>query len=165
VIDVLKKPWTNEEEKKLRMLVEERKPLNVIAGALGKSQEAVRMKIKRLGINVVEHSETERSSTSDLVLPEELPSVEEALKILCAALDALQHKGLDQAEVFRLRTIIQGCKIYKELLADYVNYRGIEAQIEKMVEEYERLLSEAKNVAPKAAISKVVQGSGSATAA
>ena len=93
------KPWKGEEEKQLRILVDERKSLGVIAEALSRSQESVRMKIKRTGIEAVEHSETERSTTSDLVLPKELPSVEEALKILCGAFYTLQQGGLDQTEV------------------------------------------------------------------
>jgi len=150
------KPWSNEEEKQLRTMLDERKPIDVIAQALKRSKESVKVKIKRIGIEVVVTPVSGLTTTSDLVLPAELPSVEETLKILCVAIDSLKAQGLDQAEVFRLRTLIQGCKIYKELLADYINYRGIEMKIAKMEEDYGRLLSEAKGLASKPAVSKVV---------
>jgi hypothetical protein len=66
------------------------------------------------------------TTTSKLELPEEMPSVEEALKILCAALKALVTAGLDRSEVLRLRNIISGVKTYRELLVDYVDYRGLD---------------------------------------
>jgi len=149
------KPWTIEEENQLRNLIEKGLNAHEIAAILGKAPPAIYEKAKRLGLKVVISPRTRKITTIDLVLPNDLPSVEEALKILCAALTALQQGGLDQAEVFRLRTIIQGCKIYKELLADYVNYRGIEAKMAEMEAEYARILSEAKGLASKQADSQV----------
>ena len=37
--------------------------------------------------------------------------------------------GLEKNDVFRLRCIIAGAKVYKELLTDYMNYRGLEAEL------------------------------------
>jgi hypothetical protein len=65
----------------------------------------------------------------DLKLPERLPSVEEKLKVLSAALTALEQPGLSHADVLRLRSIIQGVKTYQELFAKYVDYRGLEAEV------------------------------------
>jgi len=153
------KPWTNEEEKQLRSLLESHKTLEVIASTLGKSENAIRQKMLKLGLKEEKNADTDVFSYSDLVLPKELPSVEEALKILCAALTSLQKGGFDQAEVFRLRTVIQGVKIYKELLADYINYRGIEAKMIEMGEDYARLESQAKNLASKFGSARVVKDS------
>ncbi len=58
-----------------------------------------------------------------------MPSIEEELRKLAAALSALETPGLEQAETLRLRSIIQGVKIYKELFEDYVDYRGLEAEV------------------------------------
>jgi IS30 family transposase len=151
------KPWSNDEEKQLRTLLDEHRSVEVIAKALGKTVDSVNHKIRRLGIKEEGASVCVAPSSSDLVLPKELPSVEEALKILCAALKALQQGGLDQAEIFRLRTIIQGCKIYKELLADYINYRGIEAKLIEMEEKYEHFASQAKGDTSKQDNAPVVQ--------
>ncbi len=55
---------------------------------LCKPEEAVRQKIRRLGLEVVEQKKIVCSTTS---LPKELPSVEETLKTLSAALTSLEH--------------------------------------------------------------------------
>jgi hypothetical protein len=87
-----------------------------------------------------------------LKLPEELPSVEEALKTSSAALKALEQPGLGHAEVLRLKGIIQGVKVYKELFTDYVDYRGIEKELvelrqalAEMREAYETLAKKPKD--------------------
>jgi hypothetical protein len=65
----------------------------------------------------------------DLRLPERLPSVEEELKVLSAAIEALKQPGLGRAEVSRLRNVILGVKVYQELYAKYVGYRELENEV------------------------------------
>ncbi len=62
-------------------------------------------------------------------LPAELPSVEEAQRMLAGALRASVEPGLDKVEVQRLRVVATLARAYKEILADYINYRGIEAKL------------------------------------
>ena len=62
-------------------------------------------------------------------LPSELPSVEDTLKVLNAAVEALKTPGLDKTEVLRLRGIIAGCKEYKQMLVEYMDYFGLEAEL------------------------------------
>jgi len=57
---------------------------------------------------------------SSLELPKNLSSIEDPLKTLSAALVALETPGLNQSEVLRLRGIISGVKIYKEIFAGYL---------------------------------------------
>lgn len=128
------KPWTVEEEKQLQNLIRADKSVRVIAKAMGKTRDCIRKKIARLGLEVVVHSESHGTTTSSLTLPSELPSVEEALKTLSGALKALETPGLEQSETLRLRSIIQGVKIYKELFADYVDYRGLESELLELKE-------------------------------
>ena len=123
------KPWTVEEEKQLQQMLQLGKSVRVIAKALGKTRDCVRIKIARLGLDVVVQPKSERTTTSSLQLPSDLPSIEEELKKLSAALIALEQPGLEQAETLRLRSIIQGVKIYKELFEDFVDYRGFEAEV------------------------------------
>ena len=108
---------------------------------MGKPEEAVRIKIRRLGLEVVDQRKKVRwsTTTAELVLPKELFSVEEVLKELHAAVMGLKVPGLDKTEVIRLRGIIAGCKIYKEMLADYMDYRGIEAELIEWKAKYEVL--------------------------
>jgi hypothetical protein len=141
------KPWPNEKETQLQELVASKTALPVIAKTLGKSEEAVRQKIARLGLEVVEQKKIVCSTTSNL--PAELFSIEEALKKLAAALVALETPGLDKAEVLRLRRIISGCKIYKDLFSDYVNYRGLETELLELRRNYDALTKNPKGTAPK----------------
>jgi hypothetical protein len=137
------KPWTVEEEKRLREMVQQKKSLVVMAEAFGKSPESIKKKMVRLGLKVVVR-QIQQTTTSN-----ELPSVEEALKTLNKALRSLETPGLDQTETLRLRSIIQGVKIYKELFADYVDYRGIEAELVELRRDFEQLAKKAKGDAKK----------------
>jgi hypothetical protein len=83
------KPWTIEEEKMLRQMVKDKNSVGVIARTLGKTRDGVRIKIARLGLEeVVRPKKSERTTSSQLDLPKELPTIEEALKTLTAALEA-----------------------------------------------------------------------------
>ena len=101
------------------------------------------MKIARL--EVVVQPESQRTTTTGLILPLELPSVEDELKVLSAALKALEQQGLEQSETLRLRSIIQGVRIYEDLFADYVDYRGIEMELVELRTKYEDLVKKVQN--------------------
>lgn len=146
------KAWSADEEKQLRQLLAEGKSIRVVARTLDKTRDCVRMKVARLGLDVVVQKKTDVSArtttTDDLPLPKELPSVEEALLILAGALEASKSKGLDKVEVRRLAVVARLAQTYERILANYVNYRAIEAKVAEMEEKYERLLGEkAKGMA------------------
>jgi hypothetical protein len=88
------KPWTKEEEQTLIKLVGQSKIVDVIAKVLGKTENAVYIKVRRLGLRVEEESETNRLSSSRSKLPGELPSIETVMKRLSAALSALEQPGI-----------------------------------------------------------------------
>jgi hypothetical protein len=128
------KPWTIEEEKQLKQMLQAGKSVRAIAKALGKSRDCIRMKIARLEVVV------QPSARTTTTLPVELPSVEEALKLLAGAMIALKTPGLDQAETLRLRSLIQAASMYQMKLAEYIDYRGIEAKLIDLEAKYEKLL-------------------------
>jgi hypothetical protein len=124
-------------------MLEANRSVRAIAKALGKTRDCVRIKIARLGLEVVVREQKNQASTTTtslnaLVLPSELPSIEEQLKILAAALETLRSGQVEKLDVMRLRTIIQGVRAYQELLAEYVDYRGIEAKVAELVHRYTR---------------------------
>jgi hypothetical protein len=140
------KHWTVEEEKRLRELVEDGCSVNEVSEKLGRSPEAIRSKVKRLGLDDDKQRRSTGLLSSRLELPEDLPSVEEQLRLLAAAISQLDTPGLDKAEVLRLRSIIVGVKSYKELFTDYVDYRGIESKFEEAMVWLRKLGKERKSV-------------------
>jgi hypothetical protein len=88
-------------------------------------------------------------TTTSLELPAELPSVGETLLKLSAVLAALEKLGLEKSDILSLRGIIAGAKVYKELLADYINYRGLEAELLELREKYVELSKKTQGVSPK----------------
>ena len=133
------KPWSVEDEKKLRDWVTSGVSVDALVFSFDGqyTKDAIYKKIERLGLEVVDEEKKNISTTTSLEMPAELPSVEETLLKLSAALKALEKPGLDKSEVLRLRGIIAGAKVYKELLADYMNYRGLEAKLLELKRKYE----------------------------
>jgi predicted GTPase len=52
-----------------------------IAARTGKTSQAVMKKLERLGLKVVDCKKPTSTTTSEMILPKELSTVEEALKI------------------------------------------------------------------------------------
>jgi hypothetical protein len=94
------------------------------------------MKCQRLGLKINSSS----GQFDALPIPEELPSVEEALMKLAGALEAAAAPGLSKTEAHRLQVIANLAKTYKEILADYLDYRGIEEKMKEMEVRYTKLL-------------------------
>lgn len=128
-------PWTVEEEVQLKELVDAKTPIDVIAAILKRQTPAIVAKCQRLGLPIGGHV------TADaLPLPAELPSVEETLKKLAGALEAASAPGLSGVELQRLQLIATLARTYKEILADYLDYRGVEAKLIDMEAKYAALL-------------------------
>jgi hypothetical protein len=140
------KKWTAEQEAELQKLIESDTGIAEIAVKIGKTPGAVIVKCQRLGLPLKASGYVK----SSVALPRELPSVEEALRMLAGALKAAVKPGLDRVEVQRLQAIATISKTYKELLTDYINYREIEAKLKEMEELNAQLLKEkSQNAAPQ----------------
>jgi hypothetical protein len=147
------RPWELEEEKKLTDWFESgTTDLRVLAFSFDNkyTEEAIRQKLIKLGLLKEQQLKHVCCCSPNLTLPEELPSVEETLKTLAAALEVLKTSGLEKNDVFRMRTIITGAKVYKDLLSDYINYRGLEAELLELREKYAELSKKSsQGVSPK----------------
>ena len=148
-------PWPVEEEKQLRDCFNAgTKDVKVLAlGFNGKySENAVYQKLLDLGLLQKEEERGQESGSSSTLatvkLPDELPSIEETLKTLAGALKGLETPGLEKTEVLRLRGIIAGAKIYKELLADYIDYRALEAELLELRTKYAELAKKTPSTTP-----------------
>ena len=132
-------PWSVQEEKQLREMVQAKRRLNEIAAFFGKSSESVKKKMNRLNLEVVVLQIPKTTTSNDL------PSVEKALQKLNDALVSLETPGLDHAETLRLRSIIQGRKLYIEKFADFLNYQDLEARLFELEGKYAALSKKGKN--------------------
>ena len=138
------KPWPVDDERKLKdWFTSGITNLGVLSFSFNGeyTEEAIRQKLIKFGLFKEEQQQlhTAPGCCSSLDLPAELPSVEETLKTLAGALKALETDGLKRDNVLRLRCIILGAKTYKELLADYINYRALEAELLEWRNKYEAL--------------------------
>jgi hypothetical protein len=136
--------WTPEEDTQLRTLVEANADIEEIAAKLQRTPGSVITKCERLGLKI----RADDYVKSQVHLPRELPSVEEALKMLAGALKGSLKPGLGRVEVQRLQAVATISKTYKELLVDYVNYREIETKLKEMEELNEQLLKERSPSVP-----------------
>ena len=141
------KIWTPQEENELKTLVAEDKNVDEIAAKLNKTPKAVITKCQRLGFAL----QTDGYINTSISIPRELPSVEEALKMLAGALKASVKPGLNRLEVQRLQVVANISQTYKELVVDYAHYRDVERKLEEMEKENAQLrqtLSEIKERSP-----------------
>jgi hypothetical protein len=74
----------------------------------------VYQKLKRLGLGLVEEDVLAVTSSS-IKIPRELPSIEEALKVLVGASRAAAAHGLDRVEVQGLQAVATLAQTQKEI--------------------------------------------------
>jgi len=127
------------DERELRRLREDSKTVAQIASKMNLTEDAVKQKLRRMGVKVVTLQKSVGTTTSELIIPEELPSVEEALKELVAAMNALKTPGLSKTEIMRLRTLVQTSSLYQHRIAEYMDYRGLEKRLVELTEKYDEL--------------------------
>jgi hypothetical protein len=139
------KKWTAQQQSQLKALLEANTDIEDIAAQLQKTPGAIIVKCQRLYLPLKASGYVKTA----ISLPRELPSVEEALRILAGALKAAVKPGLDRVEVQRLQAIATISRTYKDLLTDYINYREIETKLKEMAEQNAQLLKEkSQNPAP-----------------
>ena len=90
------KPWTKEEEQQLRELVIRGLKAEDIAAKMDKSKDAVLKKIQRLGLKVVHPLNIGPTTSTELIIPKELPSIEEAPKTLGSGYERLTNAKPEQ---------------------------------------------------------------------
>lgn len=151
------KPWDFDEIRRLRQLVNEGKSMNEISRDLIKTKEAIRQKMMNLDLklrtpespaNEEEQQQVilaEKSCCNSAInVPTELPSIEETLRILAGALQKSTEQGLDKIEVQRLQIIANLSKTYKEILSDYLDYRGIEKRLIELEGNYAEIVKKTQ---------------------
>jgi hypothetical protein len=148
------KPWPAEDERKLRdWFTSGVTNLQVLAFSFNcqYTQEAIRQKLLKFGL-LKEQQQLKKNEcccSTQLELPDELPTVEEELQVLAAAINALKNPGLSKDEILRLRGLIAGAKVYQERFGEYVGYRKIELELLEAKKKYEELRKRVEGTSSK----------------
>ncbi len=127
------KLWTDEENKTLREMVDERFKLEDICKS-GKfpdrSAEAIRVQIIRLGMSV---EETNFSFVERIEPATDALTIEKVVKLFSTAFERVcSMNGIDKLALERFRIIFQAAKDYAPLLAGYEKWDKIEKRIEEL---------------------------------
>ncbi len=142
------KPWTVDEIRELQSLVAEGLNRDAICKKMVKTEDSIMQKIYDLHLTLKEEEVAKKKtkihafSSSSLLsqrglkIPQELQSIEEKLKDLVAAKNALKEGGLTRVEILRLSKIIGSCKIYNEDFAKYIDYRELEERLDELEANY-----------------------------
>lgn len=112
--------WRVAEEHELIDMVEKNKPMEEMCKALHRSPEALRMKIRRLGLEPPAWRETgsdkvtikATTTRKPIKMAKDLISPEEALKMWLGCLKRLNEPGCTPQEVKRIRLILTALKGY-----------------------------------------------------
>jgi transposase-like protein len=133
--------WSAQEEQELVEAYKQGASVEALAQKYRRSPEAIKMKLKRLGLDVVA---AKLDITGQLNIPNELPSLEEVLKIVAAAIMKACEPGLGKTELQRLDVIATLYKAYAAGLEQYVGYKKIEAKLLELEKKYAILAEKAK---------------------
>lgn len=122
--------WTSEQESKLRQMASQGKSLEELAESFDRTVEAVRLKLKRLGLDIPLPSIKVTSTTTTPPQPvkpaEHLIDFEGAMRFLLGAMKRLNKRNVSPEEVKKLRLLISTAKAYALLLARYSDTYGEE---------------------------------------
>jgi len=131
--------WRQDEELELIELAQQGQTIEELADHFKRSPEAIRLKVRRLGLTVPD-SQKEVGSTTTLepIKPaESLITVEEAAKMALGCIQRLNEKGLTALDMKRIRLIISALKGYIILYSTYVERIG---EVEERIKELNKVV-------------------------
>jgi len=141
------KPWSRRNEKRLREMVEEGASVEALAEAFNREPDAIRMKLKRLGLKVVVQKFQKSRTTTSALLPGDILTHEQALRILAGAIQKAGEPGLDKLEIMRLKALVDAAKTYDSVLEKFERWVEIESRLLEMDKKIQEL-QKAQKVQP-----------------
>jgi aspartate aminotransferase-like enzyme len=126
------KPWSRSEEKRLTDMVEKGNSIEGLAKAFNLKADAIRMKLNRIGLKVVVQKSQKHRTTTSTLLPDDIITHEQGLRILVAALEQLKQSGLDKLELQRLRILVDAVEAYDSVLEKFEGWVEIENRLVEM---------------------------------
>jgi len=126
------KPWSHDQEKRLREMVEKGADVVDMARAFNCKPDAIRKKLDRLGLKVVVQKSQKTWTTTSTLLPKDVITHEQALRVLAGALETLKQPGLDKLELQRLRILVDAVQAYDSVLEKFEGWVEIENRLVEM---------------------------------
>jgi hypothetical protein len=166
--------WTHEQEKTLINMVEQGRSLGEICAHFQRSPEAIRLKIRRLGLEPQEimrerqrDKVTINATTTSMeaflpeIKPAELISMREMMETMLGALEHLRNlKALSPLEIKRCRTIVTLARTYMHMLERYERWADLEQRLvnmeAKFLEMHKRELDKTTDPAKRAELEKQI---------
>jgi hypothetical protein len=139
------KPWSVEDEVKLRDLLKSGMHVSQIAAELGKTVVAVDLKLRRLGLKDDDGRGTVvLSSSSGAGVPADILNVEEVARIHSDVIRALMQPNLKPSEVKRLKILEDALWKHRVIAADLAKYKEMERQVAELKRKFEELAGASK---------------------
>jgi len=113
-------------------MIEEGANVEDLAQAFNREPDAIRMKLNRMGLKVVVQKSQKRRTTTSTLLPKDIITHEQALRILAGALETLKQSGLDKLELQRLRILVDAVQTYDSVLEKFEGWVEIENRLIEM---------------------------------
>ena len=137
------KPWSRDEEKRLRQMVQSGASISDLAEAFSLPCDAIRMKLSRIGLKVVvQKKKYKKPRTTTSVLSSEIITHEQGLSTLAAVIEALKQPGLDKMELQRLRILVVAVSKYDFVLEKFERWD----EFENRLLDVEKKIAEVKKV-------------------
>jgi len=125
----------------LRDMVLQRANLGDLSKVFNRKPDALRIKMGRLGLKVVVNEKQQKSrTTTSALLPSDILSHEEALRVLAGAMKKAAEPGLDKLEIMRLKVLIEAAKSYDSVLKfeRWVDIENRLLEMDKKIQELEK---------------------------
>jgi len=124
--------WTQEQETKLKDMINQGKSLQELVEFFRRSPEAIRLKLKRSGLSIpiplspIKVTTTTTPNLEPVKPAKHLIDYEGTMRLLLGAIKRLNEPNTSPEEVKKLRLLISAAKAYALLLARYVDMTGEE---------------------------------------
>jgi len=122
-------------------MVLQRANLGDLSKVFNRKPDALRIKMGRLGLKVVVNEKQQKSrTTTSALLPSDILSHEEALRVLAGAMKKAAEPGLDKLEIMRLKVLIEAAKSYDSVLKfeRWVDIENRLLEMDKKIQELEK---------------------------
>jgi len=127
------KLWKTEEEQLLRSLWENGvHDTKLLAEKIKRSQGAIKEKLKRMGLRVVIQKKPAAQTTTRELVPCDLLTHEQTLRVLAGAIKKASEDGLDKLEIMRLKILVDTAKTYDSVLEKFERWVKIESRLLEM---------------------------------